>query len=500
MRSHPMQRRQQSRSVPQFVWLILFVSAIASVGGLVFGWSRYHGRKSPAGRYTVTDVRRANLYPTLIASGRVESSKKTVIECQLENVAVGVRGQRIMAGGASTLISVVADGTIVKKGDVLAVLDSSDYEELMRVQQISVERARADKLTAELNHEIARLAVLEFREGTMQETIEDYHRRVTLARSEVERARDRLNWTHAMKEKGYISSSTVATDEYTVAQAEESLKQEESAFLVFKKYSASRIMRELQGAVLAAEASLQYEQLRCQRQIDRLAMLEKQVKACTIVAPHDGFVIHANDARRQIVIEEGMPVRQRQPLFYLPDLKDMEVVAQLHESIVNDVRAGMSAKVEVESHPDREMDGRVKVVSQLPTLDWRSEVRYYDAIVKLDKSPDGLRPGMTAQIEFEMPRRQNVLAVPTEAVTSADGHDICFVVHEEGLERRDVKLGQVTREMTEVTQGLREGEQVVLNPVLEETDLTEATAPADVAATDTSRHAELTPGEVAALH
>ena len=55
-----------------------------------------------------------------------------------------------------------------------------------------------------------------------------------------------------------------------------------------------------------------------------------------------------------------MPVRQRQPLFFLPDLKDMEVVAQLHESIVNDVRAGMTAKVEVESNPDREMDGRVR--------------------------------------------------------------------------------------------------------------------------------------------
>ncbi len=500
MRSYPMQRRRQSRSVRRIVWLILFMGAIASVSGLVFGWSRYHTRKSPADRYSVTGVRRATLYPTLIASGRVESAKKTVIECQLENVAVGVRGQRITAGGASTLISVVPEGTLVKRGDVLAVLDSSDYEELLRVQRISVERARADKLTAELNHEIARLAVLEFREGTMQETIEDFQRRVTLARSELERAGDRLNWTHAMKDKGYISSSTVATDEYTVSQARESLKQEESAFHVFKKYSAPKTMRELQGAVLAAEASLQYERLRCQRQVDRLAMLERQVKACTIVAPHDGFVIHANDARRQIVIEEGMPVRQRQPLFYLPDLNDMEVVAQLHESIVNDVRAGMTAKVEVESHPDREMDGRVKVVSQLPTLDWRSEVRYYDAIVKLEKSPEGLRPGMSAQIEFEMPRRQNVLAVPTEAVTSADGHDVCFVVHEGGLERRDVKLGQVTREMTEVTQGLREGEQVVLNPVVEETDLTDATAPADIAAADRSRHSDGPSSDVAALH
>ena len=42
----------------------------------------------------------------------------------------------------------------------------------------------------------------------------------------------------------------------------------------------------------------------------------------------------------QLFIEPGMPVRQRQQLFYLPDLNDMEVVAMLHESIVDQVNPG----------------------------------------------------------------------------------------------------------------------------------------------------------------
>jgi hypothetical protein len=46
----------------------------------------------------------------------------------------------------------------------------------------------------------------------------------------------------------------------------------------------------------------------------------------------------------------------------------------------------------------------------------------------------------------------------------ADGHDICYVVHVSGLERREVKLGKVTRDLAEVTAGLEEGEQIVLNP------------------------------------
>ena len=50
------------------------------------------------------------------------------------------------------------------------------------------------------------------------------------------------------------------------------------------------------------------------------------MELCTIRAPHDGFVIYANDQRRDIRIEEGMYVRQKQDLMYLPDLNEMEVV------------------------------------------------------------------------------------------------------------------------------------------------------------------------------
>ena len=63
-----------------------------------------------------------------------------------------------------------------------------------------------------------------------------------------------------------------------------------------------------------------------------------------------------------------------------------------------------------------------------------------------------------------MPRRENVLAVSSEAILIDHGYDVCFVVHEDSLERRQVKLGKTTRELVEVTQGLEAGEQVVLNP------------------------------------
>ena len=144
------------------------------------------------------------------------------------------------------------------------------------------------------------------------------------------------------------------------------------------------------------------------------------------------------------------------------------------------------------------MHGRVTKVGQLPLPDWRSDVHYFEGIVKLEDPPASLKPGMTAQVELEMPGRENVLAVRSEAVTIDDGQDVCFVVHEDGLERREVKLGEVTREMTEVTQGLREGEQVVLNPQPHDIDVLDTPQPSPVPSSEVSAGTSPSAADVAA--
>ena len=106
----------------------------------------------------------------------------------------------------------------------------------------------------------------------------------------------------------------------------------------------------------------------------------------------------------------------------------------------------------------------------MATLNYRSDVKYFEGIVKLENVPEGLRPGMSAEVEIALPRVEHVLAVPSDAVRFENGHDFCFVVHEDGLERREVKLGQVTSDFAEVTRGLEEGEEVVINPRKEDLD------------------------------
>jgi len=489
-----------SKRIRSSLGMIAFIGVAGASIGMAAkhsDWLFGNGPRPLAERYQFAPVSRTVLGGSMTAMGTLQSSKRTVIECELENIAIGVAGRRLAAGGASILIDVIPDGSLVKKGDVLAQLDSSEYEELLRQQQITVERARADHRQAELDLEVAKLAVVEYQDGVMNETLKDHQRLIALAESELTRSKDRLDWTLRMSEKGYASKSQVVGEQQNYARALFAMEQQVGARKLFERYSAPRRVHELKGVVISREASLRHRSNQLRLSLERLEKLEKQVELCTIRAPHDGFVIYANDSRRNVIIETGISVRQKQRLFYLPDLDQMEVVAMLHESVVDRVDQGMDARVTLEGAPGALMSGKVTSIASLPVSQWWSDVRYYEAIVRIDElTQKGLLPGMTAHVELVFAPKPDVLTVPVEAVASEDGQDVCYVAREDGLERRQVALGEATHHLLEVAGGLEEGEQVVLNPrrdqvILDITDSrsleagTDSIAPSEDETTDT---------------
>lgn len=421
-------------------------------------------RAHPLSGLETATVRRADLSVSMTTSGRLESSDRTVIECDLENLSVSVKGNALTAGGASTILSVIADGSTVERGDVLCVLDASGYEDMVDAQAMNVERAVADNRMAELNLDVARMAVGEFRDGLMAQTLKTMEGTIALSQSDRERAAARLEWTRRMLTKGYMPRSQVVVEEFQSQQVTLALTKARTALRLFKRFSAPIYLRVLESEVLAAEAVMSYQRVRLQRNQERLAKLRRQVERCTIRAPHAGLVIYANDELKNIRIEAGLSVRQRQRLFYLPDLSRMEVSAMLHESVVREVKPGMAARVRLEGLTGRSLEGHVVSVAQLPTQNLFTQVKYFVGVVKLDSVPRGLRPGMSAEVQIRTVRRPDVLAVPPDALAVDRGHDVCYVAHEEQVERREVKIGQATRDLLEVTEGLDEGEEVILDP------------------------------------
>jgi HlyD family secretion protein len=441
--------------------VVALAATSASVPGLV-PWLRRP--KSPLEGLVTSPVRRTDLHVTLTSGAKVESSNQTTIACELERLELGIKGQSMSGGGASTILSIIPDGSTVKRGDVLCELDASDYQEMLRLQIMTVERARADHRQAELDLDVARMSVTEFRDGTQVEAMQELDGLIALGESTWERATDRLKWARRMKQKGYVPLSQIYSEEINERRAAFQLKQSRTERHVFRTYTAPRVLRALECQVFGAEAMFRYQVRRLTRQIERQEMLERMVKNCTIVAPHDGFVIYASDPWKQLQIEPGISVRQGQNLFYLPDLTKMIAQTLIHESVADRIQPGMRAKIRVEALPDYVIEGHVSAVAQLPTQNMFNEVRYFVTEVTLDNVPDALLPGMTAEVEIATGRRLDVLAIPTQALSVEEGREVCYVANDDGIERREIKVGEAELGMLEVTEGLDEGERVVLNP------------------------------------
>jgi HlyD family secretion protein len=454
--------------------LVLRGVVVSSLLGVTWaGWAGWKARswrgQDPILQLPKVSVSKADLSTIVNTWGRVESSHNTIIACELERLEMRSEGKTVTSGGASTILSLIPEGTEVKKGDVLCQLDGSDYEELVRTQEIKTLQSAAALRQAELSLEVAEIAVREYREGLYIQNLQNKKGLITLAQSDLERAADRFRWTETMLQKGYLPVSKKTEAKQTLDQFEFDLQSYQFDLKNYLKYGDGRQKMDLDAEVEKRRFEVIANTQRVTRSNERLAHYKRMLDFCTIRAPHDGFLIYAIDPSRpsSLPIEEGQTVRQSQKLFYLPDLGNMEVFAYLHESVARQVHEGMRARAKIEGINNRELEGHVVSIAPLPTTagNWISdEVKYFVSVVKLDSVPKGLRPGMSAEVEFDVDRCFDVLAIPSEAIAVEQGHNVCYVAGVDGLERRSVTLGRSNRELLEVTRGLSEGEQVVLRP------------------------------------
>jgi HlyD family secretion protein len=426
--------------------------------------TRGSARPAPAGSIDSVVVRRMDLDTTLLAGGDLMPVKQTTVTCEVEDLDRGPYG----GGDAGTLIlSIIPDGATVKKGDVLCVLDSSGYTERVRQEQIEVEDARSDHRQAELTLETARIALREYREGRVFQRTKELETRLALLHSDFERQREYVAWADRMLEKGYFSRAPVLSARQALDRIAQDRSVAEHEFRVFRLYTAPREIRELGSQIEGAQATFGYQSMRLKAHEERLAFLRKQVEKFTIRAPHDGMVVYAPTLEWSgITLQAGTEVFQHEALFMLPDLSRAEVEVAIHESVGARVRAGMTADVRIIALPGRRFSGKVVSIELLPRMNYKGwEVRLdFFARIRLDETPPGLRPFMSAEVRFDTGRVENALVIPAEAMTMADGQRCCDVVGPAGLERRAITIRNATPEFLEVTDGLEEGEQVVLHP------------------------------------
>lgn len=432
---------------------MILVSGL-TVGGW-FGWGPGHKQGRDLSVATAA-VRRTDVQLVLTAGGTVDSVQRTLIECEVE-----------MAGG-STILDLVPEGSDVKQGDVLCELDASYFEEQVYQQQLKVEEARADYRAAELHLQTKMSSLEEFEKGTKGQSIQELQGSVILAESNLESAVDRLKWSQQMFGFGYLAPSRLSAEQLARLKAQQSLRDAKRNLESFETYSVPMSALTLQGNVDTARAQLVYQTLRLERHLATLKGLKRQVELCKIRAPHDGFLIYANEDDDDTRVQLGSVVKNRQDMFYLPDLDRMRVQALIHETQLEAVHPGQPVRVRIEAIAAHVLEGRVLSIDPLPyrNKDWKAspDVRYFLAKIDLLTQVPGIKPGMSAGVEILAGERSGALVIPVEALIYEDGAEVVYVAGAEGIERRMVTIKPANSELVCIEQGVEEGEEVVLDP------------------------------------
>ena len=132
--------------------------------------------------------------------------------------------------------------------------------------------------------------------------------------------------------------------------------------------------------------------------------------------------------------------------------KSMFLNGEINEEDVGQIAPKMKAAVRLYSYPDQDL---VATVSQvLPT----ANNQRYTVTLTLDKAPPNLMSGMTGEMNIIAGKRENALIIPSRAVLG----DRVFVVKDNVVKPRAVKIGFHNLEHAEILDGLKEGEQVVV--------------------------------------
>lgn len=483
------------KRLPKWGWgLLVGALVLCGAGFMIWKWTRPGGGVG-ANPLTFT-VERGALTISVAESGTIRAREQVIIKSEVE--------------GQTTIIYLIEEGELVKKGDLLVELDASTLQDnrvnqLIQVQNaeaaligaeetlaVAKSQAESDIAKAELDHRFAQEDVNQYQEGEYKNQLMEARSNITLAKEELERATEKYKWSETLFAEKYISQTELEADRLTRNRAE--LNHELAVAnlnllenFTFKRtldqlqsnveqtrMALDRVNRKAQADIKQAEADLKAKQMEFDQQKGKLAKIDQQIEKTKIRAPIDGMIIYATSAKgswrgNQEPLDEGQVVREREELIYLPTADAMMAEIKVHESNLDKVRLGLPATITVDAVPGRTFRGEVASIAPLPdaqSMFLNPDLKIYTTLIYLEGNERGLRTGMSCRAEILVEHFTDVVYVPMHCVLRIDNQPHVHVFKHGQVEARSVKIGLNNNRMVQIISGLEPGERILHGPPL----------------------------------
>ena len=307
----------------------------------------------PSTTFRTAPVKRGDLLVTISATGTVEPE-------EVVDVGAQIAGRIASFGHDPDAPDKTIDyGSAVAEGTVLARIDDALYAADVESSAAQLEQVKANVLRAQ--------ADLEQMKAKLYQAEQNWKRAQELGPSRALSATDYDSYQAAYE----TAKATVAVGEATIVQAEK--------------------------AVLQAQASL-----------DRT---KTNLGYCTIKSPVKGVIVD-----RRVNIGQTVVASLSAPSIFLiaKDLKRMQVWASVNEADIGSIHAGQPVSFTVDAYPGQTFRGEVGKIRLNASM--TQNVVTYTVEITTDNSDGRLLPYLTANVQFEITRRPDVLMVPNAAL------------------------------------------------------------------------------------
>jgi multidrug efflux pump subunit AcrA (membrane-fusion protein) len=338
------------------------------------------------------------------------------------------------SSGDLRIVKLVKNGTAVRRGETIAQFDVTTLQ-----RTLDEKRSELRQADAEINRLQGENRIRE------EQDVTD----VAKAQYDVERARLDASTEELI--------SRVDAEKFKLVLADARQKQGESQ----TKLEANR---------RGAAADLDSRRQKRDKAALEVAKAERDLAALAITAPGDGTVSILNNWRAGGPFSSGREFREGDrawpgaAIAEVPDLRTVEVVANVDEAERGRVREGQTATIRVDALPDKELAARVASISALAKVvfDGWPPVKQFEMRLRLTDPDPRLKSGMSAMAGVATDRLERQLLLPSRAVFQKAGRQVVYVRSGLGWDERVVVTGRRNADSVIVASGIAEGERVAL--------------------------------------
>ena len=457
-RSHLAARRARKGVIRNTILTLLAISGL-SAGGYYWAMNRPGSNLESSSEPMLHSVSEGPFDHIVLEQGEIESSSNNEVKCEVKG-----RG-----GSGTPILSVIPEGTMVKKGDTLCQLDSSALEQEAKNQRIVVSSAESAVISSEAAVNKAVIARQEYLDGTFLTERQKIVSEIAVAQQSLRKAELSLESAERLAAKGTLKPLQIEAEQFSVENAKSTLESAEARLKVLDELTKAKMLVQYDADIETTKAKLESDKNTLVEEKAKLEEIQNQTKSCTIKAPADGQVVYANKSSgrggSEFIVEPGALVREQQTIFLLPDPSRMQVKAKINESRISLIREGMPVKIRVNA-AENELLGRVIKVNKYaePGNWWGSNVKEYATFIQIVEPPETIRTGMTAEVRIFVEQIDSAVQIPVHAVYETKRHH--FVLLNEGgkWSTREIKIGATNDKFVTVKDGISANDNVVLDP------------------------------------